>query len=983
MNAIDRVNAAGSGSGVLARWVRSAGGLLAILAANAGGAVVERFSLDHATFLGGRGSESVQAVAVGPSGRFWASGFVGNGKLAGVEGAGTGPSYVAEVIPGSGALGGLLRLPRMEVSCLAVDALGNIFVGGAFEGNPDWTEIDSLPSGGRGGLEGMLVKVAPDGRTILRLTRLGGSGRDEVRALVPDGSGGVFVAGNTESDDFPVSRAAQPVRPGGRDGFLLHVPAQGAAPLFSTFLGGALGDEIRAMTRLPSGDLVVAGATGSSDLPALGGAQTVLGGIRDGFLLCVAGDGSRVRWSTLVGGPNWDELNGVTVDSAGRLVAVGSTQSVRLDSAEGNEPLPPERPTGRDVLVVRLSADGQRTELRTAFGGALVEEGLAVAVDPAGRMLVAGVTRSGDFPVRGALVARSTGDNGDLFLTELEGDGSMVRSTFLGSRGEETFGGMAVDSPGRVWLGASTQYVQPGPYLPVAGRPEQGANEGGYDEGYVALLGRTTSAPVNDPRAARIELTFRQGTTVVNLAGAGREPGEPLHRGVAEGGSAWWAWRAPEDGWVTLSTTGSEFPMVVALYEEQPASAVLPVELEPAGSGPESGRFPVRRGVVYQIALAARTPLEAGAAALHVAFSGAANDDFERRKTIGTLPFAERIDLSLVTSEPEESRISNLKVSAGGVADPSAWWSWKAGQSGKYVLRAEGEGEFRPLLQVLKGERLSALSNVASYDSATNSRLAQIIFHAEAGEDYQIRAASRLGESGLAQLSLQPSTAQAHDDFATRVRLPSERGVTGTGDLRLSSSEPGEPGLSGQEFIYGSGLSLWWTWTSPTNALVHLSTAGSHPWNSDGPFDTWLGVFVGETLGALREVAANDDAGAGQVTSSLLFRAEQGQAYQFYVSCVEWEQDAGPVTLTATVVDPPAWAPGSVGFDLEGRLHGRVLGLTGLRYVVEAAQAIGGGASPWVEVGSLVGASEGVDFVAPLLPETPARFYRIVLPSTP
>src|SRR5262249_3083016 len=51
-----------------------------------------------------------------------------------------------------------------------------------------------------------------------------------------------------------------------------------------------------------------------------------------------------------------------------------------------------------------------------------------------------------------------------------------------------------------------------------------------------------------------------------NNVGATKEPGEPDHASNAGGKSVWWTWTAPASGGVTLSTSGSSFDTLLAVY---------------------------------------------------------------------------------------------------------------------------------------------------------------------------------------------------------------------------------------------------------------------------------------------------------------------------------------------------------------------------------------------------------------------------------
>jgi len=107
---------------------------------------------------------------------------------------------------------------------------------------------------------------------------LGGSGADEGRALALDPKvgaglqgGGVYVAGQTQSTDFPTSSGAYSTTlAGGADAFVAKLVAATGAISYSTYLGGGGDDSADALAVDTSGHAYVIGGTLSPDYPLLG-----------------------------------------------------------------------------------------------------------------------------------------------------------------------------------------------------------------------------------------------------------------------------------------------------------------------------------------------------------------------------------------------------------------------------------------------------------------------------------------------------------------------------------------------------------------------------------------------------------------------------------------------------------------------------------------------------------------------------------------
>lgn len=157
-----------------------------------------------------------------------------------------------------------------------------------------------------------------------------------------------------------------------------------------------------------------------------------------------------------------------------------------------------------------------------------------------------------------------------------------------------------------------------------------------------------------------------------------------------------------------------------------------------------------------------------------------------------------------------------------------------------------------------------------------------------------------------------------NDDFSNRIPLIGAN-VTTTGSNQRSSTQPSEPSLLGQ-----SSHSVWWTWTAPRSSSVTISLAGSS-------FNTVLGVYTGTTIGALTEVAANDDSGAAN-TSQVTFNATAGTTYQI---CVDGSGDAQG-NIQMSILQGSASPPQNDQFANRQSVSGEVVSTTGSSFDASA-----------------------------------------------
>lgn len=108
-------------------------------------------------------------------------------------------------------------------------------------------------------------------------------------------------------------------------------------------------------------------------------------------------------------------------------------------------------------------------------------------------------------------------------------------------------------------------------------------------------------------RAASLATGFT-GAQIFNTFGATKEAGEPDHCGIPGGASQWFAYEAPADGDLTITTDGSDFDTVMAVYTSTGSSFADLTEVicdnDAGADGLDSlVTFAVTAGTVYYIAV--------------------------------------------------------------------------------------------------------------------------------------------------------------------------------------------------------------------------------------------------------------------------------------------------------------------------------------------------------------------------------------------
>ncbi len=345
-------------------------------------------------------------------------------------------------------------------------------------------------------------KIDPSGK-LLFTQSFAGKGADQGLAVAVDPTGNIYVAGSTTSPDFPISNALQPqVGPAGA-GFIVKLSPDGKTILYSTYFGGLQGlTSITAMTTDASGNLYLTGSTSATDFPVTSGMPSAIPSDDNvvspvAFVTAISATGDKILFSgtlgdfrfvycpaTVFGCPGTTSGVGIALDGA-RNVYFGGNTLASVPTTPGAFV-----PQGLGAFVGRFAANGSGLSYLTYLGSAVEYGGYYVGatqlssltVDAAGNTYLGGTTGDPKFPATtGAYQTTFAGNpvsqfgnpaNTDGFLAKLKPDGSaFVWATYLGGSGNDGINSIAVDPAGDVWAVGTTA----SPNFPNA----QGWSQGG------------------------------------------------------------------------------------------------------------------------------------------------------------------------------------------------------------------------------------------------------------------------------------------------------------------------------------------------------------------------------------------------------------------------------------------------------------------------------------------------------------------------
>jgi uncharacterized protein (TIGR03437 family) len=461
--------------------------------------------LVFSTYFGGQGDDRAGAMWLDAAGNMYLCGVTTSSNLPSVITLGqplTGgtDAFVVKMNPA----GKLIFVTYVggsndQASCNGggTDANGNVYLAG-ITAAPNFPVLKPIQGTYHGAEDGFALALNSSGNALIYSTYLGGSGLDYARAMAVDPAGNAYVTGSTASPEFPILNAEQPKFGGVLDTFAMKI-APGGSLIYSTFIGGSQTDFNNGMSLDGSGNVYVFGDTNSVNFPVVRPVQGKYSGGQNVGWLAKLDPSGNVAYATYFGGTSGDAVRGAAADAAGNVVIAGETRSLNFPVVNA---IQPHYGGGAyDAFVAKLNANGSAVLYSTYLGGSGEDHAGGVALDSLGNAYVTGLTFSTDFPVANAIQNTNAG-NSDVFLTKINAGGSaIIFSTYLGGSGADTVASVAVDAAARAYLGGITA----SPDFPLAA-PTQRSYGGGANDAFLAVI-------------ATCSLTFTPPNAVLGLSG--------------------------------------------------------------------------------------------------------------------------------------------------------------------------------------------------------------------------------------------------------------------------------------------------------------------------------------------------------------------------------------------------------------------------------------------------------------------------------
>jgi hypothetical protein len=263
---------------------------------------------------------------------------------------------------------------------------------------------------------------------------------------------------------------------------------------------------------------------------------------------------------------------------------------------------------------------------------------------------------------------------------------------------------------------------------------------------------------------------------------ATKEAGEPNHAGNVGGHSLWFQYTSAANGPIRLSTEGSDFNTLLAVYT---GSAVNSLNLIASSndidsSNPQSAlSFNGVAGTVYSIAV---DGFNGAFGKLVLNLNPPANDKFANCQPLNGVSgrvTGQNIGATREPNEPDHN---------GSFSWRSVWYCWTAMTNELVIFDTVGS-DFDTLLAVYTGDSIGSLTPVASDNDSGGNLASRAFFQAVQGTTYHIAVDGVQGGSGNITLNWNPPchlTIQKISPTTMRLVLTGEQGnyeIQGGNDL--------------------------------------------------------------------------------------------------------------------------------------------------------------------------------------------------------
>lgn len=340
---------------------------------------------------------------------------------------------------------------------IAVDAAGNSYITGFFQGTVDFdpsTGVSNLTS--NGAYDIFVLKLDPTGN-LLWAQQFGANGYDEGTAIMVNNKGDVYASGLfSNTVDFDPSPA------------VFNMTANSILDIYTIKLGATTGNLlwVKRIPRTLSNNRIHELAVDQNDNvysvgyfqgtvdfdPSVATYNMTSLGREDIFIQKLDANGNFL-WATQMGSDTTDRGHNITIDKDGNAYATGKFSKI-VDANPGASVWALTSNGDEDIFIQKLDPSGNLL-WATSMGSPKFDRGWGIATDTSGNVYASGGYQGTvDFdPGAGVanLTASSTSDT-DAYIQKLDKNGHFLWATSMGSSGTYEYAhNVQVDEQGNVY----------------------------------------------------------------------------------------------------------------------------------------------------------------------------------------------------------------------------------------------------------------------------------------------------------------------------------------------------------------------------------------------------------------------------------------------------------------------------------------------------------------------------------------------------
>lgn len=345
-----------------------------------------------------------------------------------------------------------------SIDSTAIDASGNVYVAGTFEGTVDVDPGPGIVSYTTAGSRDVFVSKFRSNGDLIWAKHFDGTGDDDLGGVAVDAAGNVVVTGgfNGTMDLDPGAATHSTTSSGYTDGYVVKLDSTGSYIWSNTYGCGAGAYLWMGKVAVDSQNRItmIGGSQCDFDFDSGSGVMSMVpaGGF-DGFIGQMDSAGHAI-WLRTVGGTGDDFANHAAFDSNGDVVTVGGYDTAfDADPGAGTTMLVPQDGGGAlsDVFIVKYNASGGFVWAKSV-GGVGDDFASDVAFGPTGEVYIGGgFDNAADFdPGPGVNAVSPTGEH-DAFVLKLTSSGSFSWVRTVGGTANDVASGVAV-TPDSVYV---------------------------------------------------------------------------------------------------------------------------------------------------------------------------------------------------------------------------------------------------------------------------------------------------------------------------------------------------------------------------------------------------------------------------------------------------------------------------------------------------------------------------------------------------